>query len=67
MPKVRTAIIAGVGVPLLMFLSWDAAILGSLGSLQVCSSVLQFLPAPTLVDECAVHKQTSSWFVRAGR
>ena len=33
--KVRTAILAGVGVPLIMFLSWDAAILGSLGNLQV--------------------------------
>ena len=30
--KVRTAVVAGVSVPLLMFLSWDAAILGSLAS-----------------------------------
>ena len=33
--KVRTAILAGVGVPLIMFLAWDAAILGSLSSLKV--------------------------------
>lgn len=30
MGKIRTAIITGTGVPLLMFLAWDAAILGSL-------------------------------------
>ena len=29
--KVRTAVVAGVGVPLAMFLAWDAVILGSLG------------------------------------
>ena len=28
----RTAILLGVAVPLAMFLSWDAAILGSVGS-----------------------------------
>ena len=31
--KVRMAIVSGVGLPLLMFLAWEAAILGSLGSL----------------------------------
>ena len=30
--KVRTAILVGVAVPLLMFLAWDAAILGSAGT-----------------------------------
>ena len=30
MGKIRTAIVTGTGVPLLMFLAWDAAILGSL-------------------------------------
>ena len=30
--NVRIAVVAGVSVPLLMFLSWDAAILGSLAS-----------------------------------
>lgn len=29
--KIRTAVVAGTGIPLLMFLAWDAAILGSLG------------------------------------
>ena len=29
--KVRTAVVAGVAVPLAMFLAWDAVILGSLG------------------------------------
>ena len=33
--KIRTAIVTGTGVPLLMFLAWDAAILGSLGDAQV--------------------------------
>ena len=28
----RTAVVAGVAVPLAMFLAWDAVILGSLGS-----------------------------------
>jgi tyrosine-specific transport protein len=32
--KVSTAICAGVAIPWLMFVSWEAAILGSLGSLQ---------------------------------
>ena len=30
MGKIRTAIVTGTAVPLLMFLAWDAAILGSL-------------------------------------
>ena len=32
--KVRTAICAGVAIPWIMFVSWEAAILGSLGNLQ---------------------------------
>ena len=30
--RVRTAVVAGVAVPLAMFLAWDAVILGSLGA-----------------------------------
>ncbi len=30
--KVRTAILLGVAVPLAMFLSWDAAVLGNMGA-----------------------------------
>ena len=30
--KIRTAIVTGTAVPLMMFLAWDAAILGSLGA-----------------------------------
>jgi hypothetical protein len=32
--KVRTAICAGVAIPWVMFVSWEAAILGSIGALQ---------------------------------
>ena len=61
----RTAILAGVGVPLIMFLAWDAAILGSLGSLKVgpgsstwalLAQSLRCLPGQT-AKNMAKHKQ----------
>jgi tyrosine-specific transport protein len=36
--KIRTAIVAGVGVPLVMFLLWDAAVLGSASDAIVASN-----------------------------
>jgi len=38
--KIRTAICAGVAIPWLMFVSWEAAILGSLGSFEAKPTVL---------------------------
>lgn len=50
--KVTAAICAGVAIPWLMFVSWEAAILGSLGSLQP--------PQPAAVAAEAVRGATGS-------
>lgn len=52
--KIRSAIIVGVSIPLLMFLAWDAAVLGSVSSLESLSLDPLNAPINTPIDPLAL-------------
>lgn len=62
--KVRTAVCAGVAIPWVMFVTWEAAILGSVGQLQAVSgaAVSEVAGAPT-----SAQQVQETQLVQAGR
>ncbi|BBN03966.1 tyrosine-specific transport protein [Marchantia polymorpha subsp. ruderalis] len=54
LPKIRSAVVYGTSIPLVMFLVWDALILGSFPAVSDSINI-----APTMVDPLAILRSTN--------
>jgi tyrosine-specific transport protein len=48
LPRIRTAVVLGTGIPLVLFLIWNAVILGTSSSLEDASGAVQAIADPLL-------------------